>query len=151
MEKKETAISPVNMEERKSKDIRAGDSVRVWQKIVDGDKTRLQAFEGLVLAKKHGKEAGSTFTVRRVSSGVGIEKIFPLYSPLIDSIEILKRSKVRQAKLYHIRKKAAKEISRQMRRELNTPDQDERDEMSRVQKEEALKADKKEEKTEEKK
>ena len=108
-------ISPVNIEERQKLDLRSGDTVRVWQKIVEKGKIRLQAFEGLVLARKHGKEAGATFTVRRVSSGVGVEKIFPLYSPVIDKIEVVKRSKVRRAKLYHIREKAAKEISRQMR------------------------------------
>lgn len=105
----------MNIEERQKIDLRSGDTVRVYQKIVEKGKTRLQAFEGLVLAVKHGKEAGATFTVRRVSSGVGVEKIFPLYSPVIDKIEIVKRSKVRRAKLYHIREKAAKEISRQMR------------------------------------
>ena len=108
-------ISPVNVEERQKLDLRAGDTVKVWQKIMEKGKTRLQAFEGLVLARKHGKEAGATFTVRRVASGVGVEKIFPLYSPIIDKIEVLKRSKVRRAKLYHIREKAAKEVSRQMR------------------------------------
>lgn len=108
-------ISPVNVEERGKLDLRSGDTVRVWQKIVEKGKTRLQAFEGLVLARKHGTEAGATFTVRRVASGVGVEKIFPLYSPVIDKIEVVKRSKVRRAKLYHIRDKAAKEISRQMR------------------------------------
>ena len=108
-------ISPVNTEERAKLDLRSGDTVRVWQKIQEKGKVRLQAFEGLVLARKHGKEAGATFTVRRVASGVGVEKIFPLYSPVIDRIEVLKRSKVRRAKLYHIRDKAAKEISRQMR------------------------------------
>lgn len=108
-------ISPVNMESRKGLGIRAGDTVVVWQKIEEKGKTRLQAFEGLVLARKHGNEAGATFTVRRVASGVGVEKIFPLYSPVIDKIEIVKRSKVRRAKLYHIREKAAKEIKRQMR------------------------------------
>ena len=108
-------ISPVNIEERQKMDLRAGDTVKVWQKIVEKGKTRLQAFEGLVLARKHGREAGATFTVRRVASGIGVEKIFPLYSPMIDKIEVLKRSKVRRAKLYHIRDKAAKEISRQMR------------------------------------
>jgi len=107
--------SPVKIEERKALDMRAGDNIRVWQKIIEKGKTRLQAFEGLVIAIKHGKEAGSTFTVRRVASGVGVEKIFPLYSPMIDSIETLKRSKVRRAKLYHVRDKAAKEIRRQMR------------------------------------
>ena len=108
-------MSPVNIEERRKIDFRAGDTVRVWQKIQEKGKTRLQAFEGLVLAKKHGKEAGATFTVRRVASGVGVERIFPLYSPVIDKIEVLKRSHVRRAKLYHIREKAAKEVSRQMR------------------------------------
>ena len=108
-------ISPVNTEERAKLDLRSGDTIRVWQKIQEKGKVRLQAFEGLVLARKHGTEAGATFTVRRVASGVGVEKIFPLYSPVIDKIEVLKRSKVRRAKLYHIRDKAAKEISRQMR------------------------------------
>jgi large subunit ribosomal protein L19 len=108
-------VSPVNIEERAKLDLRSGDTVRVWQKIQEKGKTRLQAFEGLVLARKHGREAGATFTVRRVASGVGVEKIFPLYSPLIDKIEVTKRSAVRRAKLYHIRDKAAKDIRRQMR------------------------------------
>ncbi len=108
-------ISPVNIEERQKLDLRAGDTIRVWQKIQEKGKVRLQAFEGLVLARKHGTEAGATFTVRRVASGVGVEKIFPLYSPVIDRIETIKRAQVRRAKLYHIRDKAAKEISRQMR------------------------------------
>ncbi len=109
-------VSPVNVEERKKIDLRSGDTVKVWQKIKEGEKIRLQAFEGLVLARKHGSEPGATFTVRKVASGVGVEKIFPLYSPNIDKIEVLRRAKVRRAKLYHIREKAAKEISRQMRR-----------------------------------
>ena len=108
-------LSPIKLEERQKLDLRSGDTVRVFQKIQEKGKTRLQAFEGLVLARKHGKEAGATFTVRRIASGVGVEKIFPLYSPMIDKIEVVKRSKVRQAKLYHIREKAAKEIRRQMR------------------------------------
>lgn len=97
-------------------DLRAGDTVRVWQKIEEKGKYRLQAFEGLVLARKHGTEAGGTFTVRRVASGVGVEKIFPLYSPMIDSIEIVKRSRVRRAKLYYIREKVAREARRMLRR-----------------------------------
>ncbi len=108
-------ISPVNIEERQNLDLRSGDTVRVWQKVVEKGKTRLQTFEGLVLAHKHGREAGATFTVRRTASRVGVEKIFPLYSPVIDKIEVLKRATVHRAKLYHVREKAAKEISRQMR------------------------------------
>ena len=109
-------ISPVNMEERKELGIRAGDTVRVHQKIQDKGKTRIQIFEGLVLARKHGDEPGATFTVRKVASGVGVEKIYPLYSPLIDKLEIVKRAKVRRAKLYYIREKVNREIKRQMRR-----------------------------------
>lgn len=107
--------STVNIEQRKNADIRAGDTVRVWQKITEGGKTRLQAFEGLVIARKHGREPGATFTVRKVTSGVGVEKIFPLYAPMIDKIEIVKRSKVRRAKLYYIREKAAREIKKKMK------------------------------------
>src|SRR3990167_7311578 len=109
-------ISPVNMNERKELGLRPGDTVRVHQKIQDKGKTRIQIFEGLVLARKHGDEAGATFTVRKVASGVGVEKIYPLYSPLIDKLEIVKRAKVRRAKLYYIREKVAREIKRQMRR-----------------------------------
>lgn len=108
-------ISPVNIEQRKKLDIRSGDTVRVHQKIQEKGKTRLQVFEGLVLAVKHGKEAGGTFTVRKVASGVGVEKIFPIYSPIIDKIEIVKRSKVRRSKLYYLRDKVAREIRRKMR------------------------------------
>jgi len=121
-------ISPVKVDVRKNLGIRAGDTVRVDQKIVESKKgkgadkkekitfsTRTQAFEGLVIAVKHGTEAGATFTVRATLSGVGVEKIFPLYSPAIERIEILRRSKVRRAKLYFIREKAAKEVRRQLR------------------------------------
>ena len=110
------SISPVDMASRKEIDIKPGDTVRVHQKIEERGKTRLQVFEGLVLAVKHGKEAGATFTVRKVASGVGMERIFPLYSPVIEKIEIVKRSKVRRAKLYYIREKVAREIRRKMRR-----------------------------------
>jgi len=111
----QTIISPVNIEARKELGIKSGDTVRVTQKIKEKGKTRLQIFEGIVLFVKHGTEAGSTFTVRKVASGVGVEKTFPLYSPMIDKIEIVKRTKTRRAKLYYIRKKAAKEIRRAMR------------------------------------
>jgi large subunit ribosomal protein L19 len=119
-------ITPANTEERKKLDIRPGDLVRVWQKIEeDKGKFRLQAFEGLVLAHKHGREAGATFTVRKVVDGVGVERIFPLYSPMIDEIELVRRSKVRRAKLYFIREKATKEIRRQMRRIMTMKDEPE--------------------------
>jgi large subunit ribosomal protein L19 len=124
-------ISSVNMEERKNLDLRSGDTIRVTQKIIEKDKktgkpkTRLQDFEGLCLGVKHGKEAGGTFTLRKVASGVGVERIFPIYSPMIEKIEVTKRSAVRRAKLYHIRKKAAKEIRRQMRNIRELPEVEE--------------------------
>lgn len=101
----------------KISDLKPGDTVRVWQKIEEKGKTRLQAFEGLILARKHGNEAGGTFTVRKVSSGVGVEKIFPVHSPLIDRVELVKRARVRRAKLYFIREKVARESRRQLRRQ----------------------------------
>lgn len=100
---------------RKDLDIRAGDTVRVHVKIQERGKTRIQLFEGLVLAKKHGAEPGATFTVRKISNGVGIERIFPLYSPSIEKIEVVKRARVRQSKLYYIRTKVARDIRRKMR------------------------------------
>lgn len=109
-------ISPVNVDERKKLDIRAGDIVRIHQKIQEKGKVRLQMFEGLVLSRKHGTEAGATFTVRATLSGIGVEKIFPLYSPMIDKIEIVRRSKVRRAKLYYIKEKASREQRRQLRK-----------------------------------
>jgi large subunit ribosomal protein L19 len=110
-------ISSVDTDARKNLDLRPGDSVRVWQKVEEAKgKFRLQAFEGLVLARKHGREAGGTFTVRRTLSGVGVEKVFPLYSPAIEKIEIVKRSKVRRAKLYFIREKVSREARRQLRK-----------------------------------
>ena len=120
------------MTERKDLGIRSGDTVRVWQNIVElktgkaankkevtTKSVRRQAFEGLVLAVKHGTEAGATFTVRKVSGGIGVEKIFPLYSPMIDSVEVLRRTRTRRAKLYFIRDKAARDQKRAMRRQLS--------------------------------
>ena len=110
-----SVITPVPTGERAQLGIRPGDTVRVHQKVIEKGKTRIQMFEGLVIAVKHGTEAGGTFTVRAQMSGIGVEKIFPLYSPVIDKIEIVKRSKVRRAKLYFIREKVAREVRRQLR------------------------------------
>ena len=121
-------ITPVNIEGRAKLSVRPGDTVRVTQNIIELKKgrgtdkkektvknARKQVFEGLVISTKHGAEAGAMFTVRTTLSGVGVEKTFPLYSPVIDSIEIVKRSRVRRAKLYFIREKAAKAVRRQLR------------------------------------
>ena len=82
-----------------SPDIRPGDTIRVHQKIKEGDKDRIQIFEGLVIGKKHGKGINSNITVRKVVDGVGVEKIFPVNSPSIEKIEILRSGKVRRSKL----------------------------------------------------
>lgn len=112
-------LTPVKTDERKNLGIRSGDTIRVHQKIVEKGKTRIQVYEGLVIATKHGSEIGATFTVRAVMSQVGVEKTFPLYSPMIDKIEIIRRSKVRRAKLYYIRDKASREIRRSLRNMVN--------------------------------
>jgi large subunit ribosomal protein L19 len=111
-------MTPVNKEARQKLQFSSGDTVRVWVKVLEDaekKKYRLQAFEGLVLARKHGSEMGGTFTVRKVASGVGVERIFPLYSPMIDSIEVVRRSKVRRAKLYYVREKALRDVRRKMK------------------------------------
>ena len=110
-----TAFTPVDVETRKKLEFDSGDTVRVWSKIEDKGKYRLQAFEGLVLARKHGTSPSATFTVRKVSNGVGVERIFPLFSPLVDKIEVTKKAKARRSKLYYIRDKASKEIRRKMK------------------------------------
>ena len=84
-------------------EFKAGDMVKVYQKIKDKNKERVQAFEGQVLFSKHGKEIGATITVRKVVSGIGVEKTFPIHSPLIEKIEIVKKLKARRAKLYYLR------------------------------------------------
>ncbi len=84
-------------------DFRAGDTVGVNVKVVEGGKERIQRFEGVVLSKR-GSGTNSTFTVRKVSSGIGVERIFPLHSPIIANIDVVRRGKVRRAKLYYLRK-----------------------------------------------
>jgi large subunit ribosomal protein L19 len=79
-----------------------GDTVRVRQKVVEGDKTRIQVFQGVII-KIHHASAGTNFTVRRVTSGVGVERTFPIYSPMIDGVEVVRHGKVRRAKLYYLR------------------------------------------------
>lgn len=119
-------FSPVDIEERKKLDFKAGDTVSVSSKILDEKgKYRLQAFEGIVLARKHGTEAGATFTVRKVASGVGVERIFPLYSPMVGKIEITKRSRARRSKLYYIRTKAVKDVRSKMRSVTNQEEESE--------------------------
>ncbi|MDO8495585.1 MAG: 50S ribosomal protein L19 [bacterium] len=95
--------------------IASGDTVRVHLKIKEGEKFRTQIFEGLVIARNHGSEAGATITVRKVTLGVGVERIFPLHMPGVEKIELVKKSKIRRAKLYYIREKSAKETRKKLR------------------------------------
>ncbi|HDJ30384.1 MAG TPA: 50S ribosomal protein L19 [bacterium] len=93
---------------KKLPDIRPGDTIKVYQKIKEGKQEKTQVFEGIVLARKHGKGISATITVRKVISGIAVEKIFPLHSPIIEKIEILKRGKTRRAKLYYLREAKGK-------------------------------------------
>ena len=100
---KEATLEKINPE-----DLKPGMTVRVYQKIKElnskgEEKERVQYYEGIIIAKKHGKEAGGTITVRKISDGIGVEKIFPLNLPTITKIEIKKQNKVRRAKLYFLR------------------------------------------------
>lgn len=99
-------------------EIKPGYTVRVDLKIKEGDKERIQSFEGLVIAKKHGNGINGTITVRKVSRGTSIERVFPIHSPVIDKIEVTKKSKVRRSKLYYIRDKSAKESRLKEKEEL---------------------------------
>ena len=83
-------------------EFRPGDSVKVWAKIREGEKTRLQAFEGVCI-RRASKGARSTFTVRKISYGVGVERIFPLHSPRIDRVEVISHGEVRRSRLYYLR------------------------------------------------
>lgn len=110
-------FTPVDTESRKKLDFSTGDTVKIWSKITDEKgKSRLQAFEGMVLSRKHGAEAGATFTLRKVTSGVGVERTFPLYSPTIDKVELVKRARARRSKLYYVREKAVRDVKRKLKK-----------------------------------
>ena len=99
-----TLLEKFNKEqEKKMPDLRPGDTVKVHQKIKEGDKERIQIFEGVIIAKKHGRGISATITVRKVVDGVGVERVFPIHSPSLDKIEIVRHAKVRRAKLYYLR------------------------------------------------
>ena len=109
-------IAPIDVQARRAVVFSVGDAVRVHQKIAEKDKTRIQVFEGTVIARKHGTEPGATFTVRRVGTdGIAVEKIFPLYVPTIDRIEVVQQVKTRRAKLYFLRGRTPKQIREKLR------------------------------------
>lgn len=93
--------------QKKAPDLRPGETVRVYVKVVEGEKERTQVFEGIVI-RLSGKGPGATFTVRKISYGVGVERIFPLHSPRVDRVEVVAHGKVRRAKLYYLRDRKGK-------------------------------------------
>ena len=102
-------IKSIEAEQLKAsvEDFNVGDTVKVMIKVIEGDRERLQAFEGVVIARKHGG-ISETFTVRRLSFGVGVEKTFPIHSPKVADIQVVRHGKVRRAKLYYLRDKIGK-------------------------------------------
>ena len=105
----EGIIEQINKENLKAEipHYNIGDTVRVYVKVVEGTRERLQAFEGIVIAKRHGG-ISETFTVRRLSFGIGVERTFPIHSPKIDRLEVIRKGKVRRAKLYYLRGRTGK-------------------------------------------
>ncbi len=97
-------------------EFRPGDTVRVHVRVVEGDKERLQAFQGVVVARK-GSGTREMFTVRKISSGIGVERIFPLHAPVVDRIEVVRRGRVRRAKLYYLRELRGKAARIEERRD----------------------------------
>ncbi len=97
-------------------EFRSGDTVRVHVRVVEGDKERIQVFQGVVIARRGGGTR-ETFTVRKVSGGIGVERIFPLNSPILDRIEVMRQGKVRRAKLYYLRGRRGKAARIEERRE----------------------------------
>ena len=124
MDRKEKAMNAVELVEREQlrtdlQDFRVGDTVKVHVKIVEGEKERVQPFEGVVIRKKRGG-IRSTFTVRKISYGIGVERIFPLHSPRIDRVDVISRGMVRRARLFYLRnlKGKAARIKTQKKQEV---------------------------------
>lgn len=110
-------IQEVTKEQLKNiPEIKAGMHVRVHEKVKEKDRERIQVFEGIVLARKHGKGINATFTVRKIVDGIGVEKTWPLHSPLIEKIEIIKAPKTRRAKLYYLRNLSVKKTKKKLKK-----------------------------------
>lgn len=108
--RKELIEFNLNQRNKKVPELRSGDVVKIHRKIKEGKKERTQIFEGIIIAINGNQSSSPTITVRKVSYGVGVEIILPVYSPVIEKIELIKRAKVRRAKLYYIRDKSAKSL-----------------------------------------
>ena len=99
-------------------EMRPGDTVRVYEKVPEEKRKKSRVFEGILISRKHGKGINATFTVRAILEGVGIEKTYPLHSPLIEKIEIIKKGKTRRAKLYYLREKSERKIRKKLRSKM---------------------------------
>jgi large subunit ribosomal protein L19 len=100
----------LNRRDKKMPDLRTGDVIRVHRKIIEGGKERIQIFEGIIIGVKGGQSSSPMITVRKVSQGVGVELIIPIFSPKVGKIELVKRAKIRRSKLYYIRERSAKSL-----------------------------------------
>lgn len=101
-------------------ELKPGFTVRIHQKIKEGEKERVQIFEGVIIALKHGAGIGGMMTVRKIAEGVGVEKIFPIHSPSIEKIDVIRKAKVRRAKLYFLRGRSSKKTKAKMRELVET-------------------------------
>jgi len=99
-------------------EMRPGDTVRVYERVPEEKRKKSQVFEGILISRKHGKGINATFTVRATLGGVGVEKTYPLHSPLIEKIEIIKKGKARRAKLYYLREKSERKIRKKLRSKM---------------------------------
>jgi large subunit ribosomal protein L19 len=99
-------------------EMRAGDTVRVYEKVAGEQKKKSQVFEGILISKKHGKGINATFTLRAILEGLGVEKTYPLHSPLIEKIEVVKKGKAKRAKLYYLRNETEKKIRKKLKAEV---------------------------------
>jgi large subunit ribosomal protein L19 len=97
--------------------MQSGDTVRVSEKIIGESKKKSQIFEGVLISQKHGRGINATFTIRAILDGIGVEKTYPLHSPLIEKIEIVKKGKARRAKLYYLREKSEKKVRKKLKAE----------------------------------
>lgn len=104
-------------------EIKPGQTVRVFQKVKEGNKERIQQFEGLVIAQKHGRGINGTFTVRKISDRIGVERTYPLHSPAIQKVQVVKTSKVRRAKLYYMRERFGKKARMKNRANIAVPEE----------------------------
>lgn len=102
--------------------LKTGWTVKISQKIKEGEKSRVQVFEGIIIARKHGNEPGGTITVRKISDGVGVEKTFPVHLPTITKIEVVKKADTRKSKLYYLREKTARETRKKMKTQQIAPE-----------------------------